>query len=259
MAIELPGYRNLIGSEMFEKVKSPGSSSKNKTEVASLIRYKTPTPDETLNFIKVSAQEFYSESSGLRIQRNPVQQYFRLLERSDLAELGEGRGGLFGHLNHHIDKLDIGNYITFWCSLIPDSKLDEIKRRIKNTKIDHTGVHQFAEKKLGVLVRLTDEGLFPDISELEFLLARGVKISDPLKITCDSGNYQGAANRLRLIYNKLNSPETISQIKDETQSFLEKNARDAIKATVGCALKHAVYEVFGSARGNTDKTPFSEN
>ncbi|MEK6918312.1 MAG: hypothetical protein AABW51_05175 [Nanoarchaeota archaeon] len=259
MAIELPGYRNLIGSEMFEKVKSPESSSKNKIEVASLIRYKTPTPDETLDFIRVSAQEFYSESSGLRIQRNPVHQYFRLLEKSDLAELGEGRGGLFGHLNHHVDKLETGNYITFWCSLIPDGKLDEIKRRIRNTKMDHTGVHQFAERKLGVLVKLTDEGLFPDISELEFLLARGVKISDPLKITRDFGNYQSAAGRLRLIYNNFNFHEAIAQIKDETQSFLEKNAGDAIKATVGCALKHAVYEVFGSGRDSTDKTPFSEN
>ncbi|OGI11586.1 hypothetical protein A3K64_01705 [Candidatus Micrarchaeota archaeon RBG_16_36_9] len=230
--IELPTYSTIIPNEIFER--RIGSlrvldEEVEVTQLARLARFKVPTQDDVINFIKASANDASANQ--------PLQLLLCLLPNSETKKIAESNEYSLGHFRNHCpNNLEEGsNYLEVLNGTVPTEVLDRAKIARLSGFNGENELYYSIIKKLGrdewtLRIKLED-GILPEISELEYLLDRKVRDSNILYIEGASRHYSDAANHARLLYNVENS---IGQIRDSSRQFLNQRACLTVKGAVAC-------------------------
>lgn len=249
--IELPTYKTIVTNEIFgrkaEPLNHPLIGKVDATQILRLTRFKVPTQDEVIEFIKASAQKIDLSWGNGSSDKDPNTTYFlKLFPASEIKNIaGENKDSL-QHLRRHYPNSDLQEgraYIQAISGVVPDKILNEARELMKQkgSVIYERAIERTGAKEWNLRVRLLENGRFPDSLELEYLMDRGVRRSDVFSAHGNFGDYQNVANQIRILYNVLNSPDLITQIGDSSYHFLEQKAGSTVGETAQCiAARNAV-------------------
>ena len=240
--IKLPGYRSIIPNEVFGRKASPLEDEVGKefpaTRLARITRFKIPNQDEVSNFIISNAKaishashEEYPETSSF------IARCLRSFPNSIIEDIAKKKEEVLEHLMaHSLDcKLLSGRYyIEAASGIVPNQSLNDTELLEKGSEFYEKAIEK--DPRRGVLrFRLQENGALPEISELEYLLDRGVRDSD---VFFTGGkafeDYQTVIDQTKLLYKALRSPEIINQIKDSSHIILEYHANLEVMETARC-------------------------
>ncbi len=252
--IELPTYRTILPNCVYGKKAEPlyhrNGGRVSATEVAKLSRYKIPLRDRVIDFIRTSAENiepcFLGKGEPLRTDSETVS-FLKFLPKQYVKDLIKGDKNILEHLKVHYPKSNLQearHYIEVFNGVVPNEFLDEV-RKLRDR--ERSIAYERAIERVGVgewnlKVRLLENSSFPDRLELEYLLNKGVRDCDIFSVCGDCEDYKDVANKLRLLYNILNSPELISQIEDSSCQFLEQRADSTVRGTVECITTKKISE-----------------
>lgn len=244
--IELPTYRTIVTNEVFgrkaEPLNHPLIGKVDATQILRLTRFKVPTQDEVIEFIRASAQGINLSWKNDTSDKDPKTIYLlKLLPPSEIKNIaGENKDSL-QHMRRHYPNSDLQEgrvYVRAISGIVPDEILKEARELMeqKGSTIYEKAIEGIGKKEWNLKVRLLENGRFPDTSELEYLMDRGVRRSDVFSAHGDFGDYQTVANRVRILYNALNSSDLIAQIRDSSYQFLEQKAASTVGETAQCIV-----------------------
>ncbi len=230
--IELPRYETVIPNELFREKKKLTSYLENTSgetvDILWLQRFRVPTRDEVIEFIQKSAREIDLASLEESVSNDGIKTYLRTLPETEIEGIANGRKDSIDHFKEHFPKGDLQNGETYL----------EVVNGTTNSKILHD---VYKKRKCldfpatwGFAIHLSESGNLPDKQELEYLLARGVRDSDAFQLKGDFGDYQTAANQVRIVGNALNSPEIFAKTRDVSKSFLEGIASSNVQEVSSC-------------------------
>ena len=261
--IELPTYRAIVPNEVFGRrakpLKRPLVGGKAKaTQIATISKSRIPEREEAIDLVRRSAKgiDLVALGKSKPTEEEIKETYFlRLLPVPEIKGIAEGDKEIIEHLKKHYKdgKLQNGrDYILFANGIVPDEFLDSVPERLRKEGV---GVYNYLIDKAGreewyLKIRLLENGAFPDILELDYLLDRGVKDSDVFSVAGNFGDYQNVTNQIRLLYRALNSLEFMSQVKDTSFQVLGNMASSMMQETVKCILgRDLITGVMGGLEG----------
>lgn len=248
--IELPTYKSIVENEVFgrksEPLNHPLIGKVDATQIIRLARFKVPTQDEVIEFIRASAQGINLSWRNEPSDKDPKTTYLlKLLPASEIKNIAGENTDSLQHLRRHYPDSDLQEgrvYIQSISGVVPDKILDEARELMgqKGSIIYERAIERIGEKEWNLKVRLLENGRFPDSLELGYLLDRGVRNSDVFSARGDFGSYQTVANQIRIFYNALNSPDLITQIRDSSCLFLEQKAASTVGETAQCITTRGI-------------------
>ena len=255
--IELPTYKNIVPNVIFEKeakpMKHPVLGELSATQVTKLARFRAPTQDEIIEFIIINAKEIEARSLGSSIHLNsnssiPVLDnystvyFLKSLPSFVIEDISKGNpeilNPLRGHCHDYNSQAD-REYLMSSNKILLNVVLNSLKELNLNrgAKFYDQAIGATPGEEWTLRIRLLENRAFPDKSELEYLIERGVRDSDVFTVLNCFENYQDTADQIRTLYKTLVSPEIITQLKDKSSQFLEQRAILTIKELIECAAE----------------------
>jgi len=251
--IELPTYRIIVPNEVYgksaESLDHPLMGKVPATQIIRLTRFRIPTRDEVVDFIRTSAKgiDLYSLGKDKPAEDDPKTTYFlKSLPASEVKDIARGNEDSLKHLrNHHLDSdLQEGRvYLGAFNGIVPNPVLDSANKLVskEGTEVYDRAIERTGTKEWNLRIRLLEDGRFPDSLELEYLMDRGVRDCDIFSAKGDFENYQAVANQIRVLQNVLGSTGLVSQIGDTSYQFLEQRAASTVRETAQCiAARNAI-------------------
>ncbi len=235
--VEIPTYGVIAENEFYGRkttgLLTHGKRNEPSTEVLWISRYKTPTKEEVKDFIINEARKIKAKNKKEKKEPNIFSNFPFLIDL-----LIQKEEDLLIHLSNHYQEGDIQSgrtYLAVRISDISDVNLDEAKKLEKKRGktiykicVENCGLNQRALR-----VRLSENNSLPETSELEYLVDRGVRVSDVFAVHGECQDYSKIAELIRLIYNSLDA-DKVKQIIDVSSIFTEAKARATIDATGQC-------------------------
>ncbi len=241
--IKLPGYRTIVPNEIYGKSAGflchPEKGKVPTTKTITFSKFRAPTQDEVIDFIRIIAKgiDLFSLKKDEPSKKDPEIIYFlKSLPQLLVKDISKGdKNGLNFLRNHYpVHELQDGRvYLNALNIVVPNPALDYAKKLVsKEGTIDYySAIMKNSVREWYLRIRLLEDGKFPDSSELEYLIDRGVKNSDVFSAMGDFKDYQNIANQIRLFNNVFGSTELISQILDTSSRSLEIIASSTVKET----------------------------
>jgi hypothetical protein len=271
--IELPSYRIIVSNEVFgkkaEPLNHPLMGDVPATQIARLTRFRIPTKEEVIDFIRTSAKgiDAYSLGKDKPSDSDPKTVYFlKSLPASEVKDISRGNQDSLKHLGNHYPESNLQEgriYLGSFNGIVPNLVLDSARELMKQegTEVYDRAIERTGSKEWNLRIRLLANGAFPDKLELEYLLDRGVRDSDVFSAQGDFGDYQTVVNQIRVFYNVLQSPEIIAQIGDTSYHFLEQRAASTVRETAECiaarnsigGLAGMLGQFFGDLKNQADQ------
>jgi len=212
------------------------------TQLTELRRYKVPSQSELIDFIRKSAGNLSGDDE--------ITSALKFLPASEAKSIAEGNEYSLHHLGSHCsDFLEQGrSYIEALNGVIPTEFLNRLEASIPSEIRSLRGeFYHMLIKKIGgnewtLRIRLSNEGLFPEISELEHLLDLEVRDSALMKVDGASKDYPSVANHTRLLYNALNDGQC-SYLMDFSGQLLRRMAQSTITEAGLCIAARATENI----------------
>jgi hypothetical protein len=231
--IKLPTYSTIMPNMVFgrtvDPIKTPDGKSITATQISRLARFKVPSENDVIDFIKKAANDITSNQ--------PLQLLLMLLPGIEVERIKGSNELSLQHLRNHCpyDLEEDRTYLEVLSGIVPTEILERA-RMVNILKVGEDELYQGIIKKLGrdewsLRIRLSEEGMFPEASELEHLLDKKVRDSSPLSIEGNSKNYSDIASHARLLYN---ISGLMSYIRDYSDQFMKSRACLTVKDAVTC-------------------------
>jgi len=267
--IKLPSYRTIVPNEIFGKeaegfkhpIMSLIAGKVPAMQLIRLARFRIPTQEEVLEFIRISAkgiEPYFTEEDKPLEEDSGTVHFLKSLSYSEVENIARGNKDSLGHLKEHCPKVSLQEgrfYLNALSGIVPNPVLNFAEKLAdkKEPWLYEKLISQDGAEEWNLSIRLLESGKLPDRLELEYLLDRGVRDCDVFSAKGDFGSYQNVADRVRLFYNALSSPEIIAQIGDSSHHFLEQQALLTVRETALCvAGKKAIggiVAIIGQALG----------
>jgi len=251
--IELPGYKSIVPNEVYGKsvasFKHPNPII-GKTRAAYLIRlvrYKTPSNEDIIEFIRKSGKEIGQSPLPLSLEElsdpsdngHDTSSLLRQLPPNELNEIAKGNPKSIKHLKDHIPKDNTRpgiEYVEIAYGYFPPELLVTSNELMEREGIESYRKRVDSMRTKGWILRmkLAENGSLPCLSELEYLVQRGVRDSDVLLATGEYGDYEIVADQVKLIHAALCYPETIHQLMDSSHVILKRKAAFIITGLSMC-------------------------
>ncbi len=230
--IELPRYEMILPNQLFRKRGKSANYFENipsdDVDILLLQKFKVPTQEEVLQFIQKSASEIDLASLEESVSNGNLNTYLRTLPGAEIGRIAKGSKDSIDHLAKHFHNCDVPcgeTYLDVANGTVPSQFIDDVSKSGKALEFSPTW-------SFGI--QLSESGNLPDKQELEYLLARCVRDSDVLRIKGNFGDYQIAANQIRIVSNALNSPEIVAKTNDVSHGLLEDIACSNVQEVSSC-------------------------
>lgn len=244
-SIQIPGYKVLIPNSTWSKktepITRPGTEEKfPATRIMNLMRYTIPTEDKVIDLIQQAARDFNSNPDKYNISGEvSLLEYMKRLPSCEIERIAEGAENSIEHLKEHYPDKNYQSgrvYLQVSNGDMADEVLKKAEGLIK--KVGST-IYPYLIIRAGVndwylTIRLNEKETLPDRLEMDYLIDRGVKNCDVFRIMGNYGDYQNAANQVRLLYNSLFSSDIVRKINDQSDHFLRSKAALTINETAKC-------------------------
>ncbi len=239
--IKLPGYRTIVPNEVYgksaESLDHPTRGKISATQIMELIRFRAPTQDEVINFIITNAEgiDLYSLENDKPSEKDPEITYV-LKSLSRLLDISRENKNLLNDLRNCFPIVDLQDgrvYFNAFNRIVPNHVLDSGKKLVfkEGTEAYNMATRE-SVREWRLIIRLLEDGKFPNSLELEYLIDRGVTRSDVFSAKGDFGNYQNVADQIRLFNNVFGSTRLFSQIVDKSPQMLEDIAASIVRKTI---------------------------
>ncbi|MBT3866088.1 hypothetical protein HOF78_03230 [Candidatus Woesearchaeota archaeon] len=243
--IELPTYRVIRTNEVFGR-RSKLSDNPNVpfelTELVSLKKFKVPSQEEIIRFIQESAREFDIKPLGKveLFDPNPLADYLSSLPSEEVKNIANGQDESLEHLKEHSLETTLQRgkvYLDVSNMLIKSNDLDSFPKEGPLGNLPNNWSLRF---------KLSKEEKLPDRLELDYLIDRGVKVSDVFTAKGDFEDYEMVANQIRILSNTLSPSNRIAQVRDESINRLEEEASLTLGQLYQCtASKESIGGIIG--------------
>ena len=197
--IKLATYDSIVTNVVFgrkaEPLNHPIIGKIDATQIMMLTRYKTPTQDEVVDFIRESTLGIdLSRKIEPSKEDTRITYFLKSLPVSEIRDIVEKNGDGLQHLRNHYPESSLQEgriYIEALNGIIPNPILDKAKRLVEKegNVIYERAIEKAGTKEWNLRVRLLENGGFPDSLELEYLLDRGVRNSDVFRLRGDFGDF----------------------------------------------------------------------
>ena len=264
--IKLPTYRIIVPNQVFGKKTKPFNhptiGEVAATQIIMLTKFRIPTQEEVIEFIRTSAKGIDPSSleEDKPSEKDPKTVYIlKSFPPSEVEDIARGDDDSLKHLRNHYSEINLQEgriYLETFNGIVPTIVLDRVKELVSNKETEVYGevIATTGVKKWNLGIRLSEEGAFPDILELEYLADRGVRDSDVFTVEGHFDNYQVVADQIRLLYNTLGKTGLTSLVCDTSYQFLEQRAASTVMKTAQCIVSRGVMrglaEIIGQALGN---------
>lgn len=246
--IEIPTYRIFVPNSTFAKEAKPFRHPIFKTDVPAtqimqITRYSIPTENEVIDLIQTVARDFNSFSTTEKYSEErgeiPISEFMRMLPEDERDRIAKGEKDALFHLREHYSQGTYQSgqtYIQITNGVVPNEILDSAIGFFdeKGATAYKCLIDKMRIKNWNLRMRLKGKDVLPNKLEMEYLLDRGVRNCDVFRINGNYGDYQNAAEQIRLLYNVLNSPQEVRKIEDGSEMFLKTRAANTIEEVVLC-------------------------
>jgi len=230
--IKLPTYKTLIPNEVFwRRAKSILDSEMGEIsarEITRIIRYRIPTENETINFIREKADSINTQILGWNEtfeDKRTTLFFLKNLPSFEIENIAKGNRESINQLKKYFPKRDLldGNtYLSTVNGIVPNCVLNTLEETISGNDAEmyedviiKTGANRWILK-----IRLPECGELPK-TELQYLSNKGVRDSNLFVVRGEFEEYQIVANQIKLLYNTLNSSEMVGKVRDISNEILE--------------------------------------
>ncbi|MFC1682303.1 hypothetical protein ACFL0X_01660 [Nanoarchaeota archaeon] len=258
--LEIPTYNTIVPNCTFgrptDKIKHPiNGNYYSATQIMCVERTSIPTKEDVIELIKYKAKYIGQLLEFIGCPQEGEDLTPGLI-RKLLEEEREGivncREGTISHLKSHCSLGDYQTgqtYLRITNGVLPDELLLPSFLLDEKSATDYTDLIVKAGKDgwhLGI--RLEDEYILPDKLEMDYLLDRKVRDCDVFNVCGEYRDYRNVVNQVGLLYNALNSPQIVGQIRDSSQQFLKSTAIDTIRTFALCGIRRKIEKSGGLDR-----------
>ena len=250
--IELPTYRKVIANQVYARntryLENLLTNEKLlATQILTLKKFKVPTKDEVINFIRTNAQKIGDASLFPEKSQENKNIFLKLLPELYLQKIINKKNDALQHLRKHYPESSLHEgkkFLEVSYGVLPDDILSIVMNNSIETKeilkkygrrVYERLIERFGFDRWSLSILLTNEKL-PDKSKINFLLENEVRESNVFSVSGDFKDYKIIANQIRLFYNNLDS-EKISQLEDNSYQYLEQKTVLTIAGTAECIGK----------------------
>jgi hypothetical protein len=246
--MKFPGYDIILANSIFGKegqgleslilpIKLPT------TDVLLLSKYSVPTKKQVCNYIQNSIKNLelmvHNKNDSEKEWHDYLSNSIKEIPKKEVINLVKGDKDSMKHLESHCelgDHVPGKKYLYALMQDIPSPALDSLVSAY-NTKglfLLSNSLSSINKNRNAFQMQLNKDGSLMDENELKYLLDRGVRNSDVLKIECDREEYLDAVKNLELIYSVLNSSGNINNLKDDSKMFLIYEAVGTLSGFGSC-------------------------
>ncbi len=265
----LPTYACLVPDSVYGRdadIMFSEQESMPATQITRLSRFVVPSCDEVLAYLQTTAQGIPLDGPGSEPQEDDSDLVYslKMLPSDAIPDIaqGEERTRHLLQRTYSPHQLQSGRmYLLFSSDLVPQEALSVVKKyweeqgKAEEGALVYKAAIEESREAFGAktqswdtLIQLTENGAFPERSELEYLLAREVRDSAVIRIDGASNNYPAVVEHMGYLSAALSSPEMVAQVKDRSSAYLEQEATGIIKNILSrWAAGQFVQEIVGGS------------
>src|SRR3989344_1199707 len=265
----LPTYACLVPDSVYGRdadIMFSEQESMPATQITRLSRFVVPSCDEVLAYLQTTAQGIPLDGPGSEPQEDDSDLVYslKMLPSDAIPDIaqGEERTRHLLQRTYSPHQLQSGRmYLLFSSDLVPQEALSVVKKYWEEQGKAEEGalVYKVAieesreafgakTQSWDTLIQLTENGAFPERSELEYLLAREVRDSAVIRISGDISDYQTVVAHMGYLSTALSSSERVAQINNRSSAYLEQEATGIIKNILSrWAAGQFVQEIVGGS------------
>ncbi|MDP3640514.1 MAG: hypothetical protein Q8R53_04940 [Nanoarchaeota archaeon] len=237
------------------------------TQIARLSRFVVSSRDEVLGHIQTMAQGIPLEGPESEPQDDDSDLVYslKMLPSDAIPDIAQGEERTI-HLLQRLyspHQLQPGRaYLLFSSDLVPQEAFSVLKKYweeqgkaegealVYEIAIDESRAAFGAKtQSWDVLIRLAENGAFPEHSELEYLLAREVRDSAVIRLGGASNNYPAVVEHMGYLSAALPSSESLAQVNDRSPAYLEESAAAIINNIQSLRVAGEITrKIFGSSQ-----------
>lgn len=247
MTIQIPTYGVVFDNEFYGRktsgLVSHGEKIEPSTELLWISKFREPTQAAVLDFTVEQAKKLKvtkSKKAKTKLDLGDILESFSFL----IDPISQKDEETLKHLKRHYEDggLQEGRYYLV-CALgdVPDARLEEAKKFVKKKGKFVYGecLRMFGANALKLRLRLLGDSLVPEHPELEYLVGRGVKVSDVFSVDGQCKEYQKIADLIKLIYSTFDE-EKVKKLFDWSSGALKTKAKITLNQTAQCQVAQAV-------------------
>lgn len=247
--IEIPGYEVLFENTTFGKkgqvVRSPNSQDLvHGTNILQISRFYASSEEDMIDLIVETARGFNSATLQFNMRgplEVPLDYVLTRLPGDEIEKICKREEGIIKHLKEHYPgspcQVDRAYFYamngTVSGELLNSEGAEQLIREHGDSMYAYL-IDKVALDEWQLLIRLNAEDSFPESTELEYLLQRGVRDCDVFKATGNYGDYDTLANQVRLLYNIFSFPENVNLLPDNSELEIRAKAVKTILTTASC-------------------------
>lgn len=231
--LKLEGYKEVIPNNVYTNfVGFLGDISflgTDKAEIIKINRIKIPRKKQVIDCIKKISQEIKSSNFFEKkdyYERN-IANFLSLFDKKDLEGIVNDDEEVSTRLEKTINfgNCDPGKkYLLYFNKMFPTyllSKLNEL-RSTKRKKDFFHHIEKFSENDVRISLLLSDDFELPPFSEIEYLIKKGVKVSDVFSFSGDKETKDKLKEKIEKLYSSLNKKGSIELIEDNSERLLKE-------------------------------------
>jgi len=268
--IAIPTYRSFVKNKVFGRAADPISplipilSEVPATQLVKLVRYTPVSDDAVVDHIKgyVARTRDALPHQLLLEDDSPFADAFRALSSEHIDKIIEGDEETISHLFSHLPPrnslLKVGSsYVDAFFGVVPNEGINAVRETLKKDARVEAYRDLINSSPLGawsLRVRLQESGAFPERAELEYLIDRGVQVSDVYVLRGEIPGYNEATAHLRYFADAFSSQEAIACLEDFTPTESRNRAQKTLlgfarhnlaKEQTSALLSHVFGSIFG--------------